>query len=349
MENKEFLQKIWNLEAVRRPAVVVEEPIGYTPANLSFDIDDYEGWYQEAMAYYRSLRRDRDDNILALNTNMGTYVIPSAFGAETRRFSDGRRYIDRPVIYQAKDVDRIKPLPLMDTILGNQIKLVKYFESKAKGGVHIRIPDIQNPLGVAEMLWESNDFFISLLEEPSTVHKLLEIITEVLIDYISRLKKICPEMIPITWPGVWAPAEKGVHLSDDTMSMIAPEIYEEYGVRYNNIISREYGGIFLHSCTTNERYFESIIKNEGLRSINFAAQYSSDMEKIYGFFGGKAVILPHYVHTDSPQIGTLPEFVEKVLSCWTPDAPTVIYIVARPGGGNQQEVFDVLTRHGYRL
>lgn len=348
MRGKELLQRIWNLEPVERPAIIVEESIGYRPSFLDTHIplDDYHTQYQRAIEEYESLRQDRDDNVPALMTAMGTFVMPTVFGAQIRSFPDGRRYIHAPVIRDAQDVDSIRPLAMEETILGQQIRLLESFAQKTGGNVPVRMPDLQNPLGIAEMLWETESFYAALAEEPEQVHRLLEMITEVLIDSIHRIRNVCRNFVPVTWPFIWAPADKGVHLSDDTMSMISPAMYEEYGVRYNNHVSREFGGIYLHSCTTNRRYFESIMKNENLRSINFAAQYSSDMTEIFEFFGGKVVILPHYVHTDSPQIGTLPQFIDKVLDCWTPATPCIIYVSPRPDGGPQQEVFDALSaRH----
>jgi hypothetical protein len=73
------------------------------------------------------------------------------------------------------------------------------------------------------------------------------------------------------------------------------------------------------------------------------------MQKIFEFFGGKAVIVPHYVHTDHPQIGTLPEFIDLVLDCWTPEKPAIIYVSAKPDGGYQPEVFEVFNRRGFSI
>jgi hypothetical protein len=64
------------------------------------------------------------------------------------------------------------------------------------------------------------------------------------------------------------------------------------------------------------------------------------MTDIFAAFGGKCVVLPHYIHTDSPQIGTVFEFLEKVKACWRPEFPTMITIGAKVGGGRQQDVLD---------
>jgi|GEM_PF-2918575 Uroporphyrinogen-III decarboxylase len=350
MKKRELLNRIWNLERANRPGIIIEEShMDSTCAKNA----KYENWLESELfkskEFYKSLESERDDNIPALNCSLGTYVIPSVFGAGIRSFTDGRKYIAEPIIKTSMDIDKMKPLPIMETILGEQIKLVEYFVKETKGEYPIRMPDIQNPLGVAEMLWETNDFYMSLIEEPEKVHKLLEMITEVVIEYAARVKRACPSIVPISWPFVWAPTDKGIHLSDDTMSMVSPKMYEEFGVFYNNIISREFGGLMLHSCTMDKRYFSSIAENEGLRSINFAAQYSSDMSEIFGFFGGKTVIIPHYVHTDSPQIGTVTEFIEKVGSCWRPETPTILFIASKPDGGRQEDVFSVFEKLNWRI
>lgn len=350
MEIKEILKDIWDLKHVKKPAFTIEESLKQNNENINCcTVADnlFESEFQKSLQHYLSLRKDRDDNTAALHTALGTYVIPGAFCVKIREFPDGRKYVESPVIYDASDVDRIRVLPIMESILGQQINLVQFFVDRSEGRYPVRMPDIQNPLGVAGILWETNNFYTSLIEHPQAVHKLLDMITEVIIEYISRVKMACPDIVPISWPQVWAPADKGVFLADDTMSMVSPEMYEEYGVPYNNRISRKFGGIMLHSCTIKKQYFESIMKNEGLRSINFAAQYSSDMKDIFNFFGGKVVVIPQYVHTDNPQIGTLPEFVGKVMDCWSSEAPTIVYVSPLPEGGLQEEVFDTFKNRGF--
>ncbi len=339
MENKELLARIWNLEHVDRPGLFLDElhRMDKTPGTSSDSIEDH---YRAAKADCDRHVRGRDDSHPILSAALGTYVVPMAFGGQERIFDDGHKYLAGPVIFNAKEVDRLKVPNVMTSLLGKQIELIKYAAEKSEGEYEVRIGDVQNPLGIAEMMWETEDFYASLAEEPEQVHKLLGILTEVVIEYISKVKEVCKNLVPIAWPGIWAPNDRGVYIADDTMSMVSPTMYEEYGVYYNNIISREFGGLLLHSCTMKEPYFKSIIKNEGLRSINFAAQYSSNMTDIYRFFGGKAVILPHYCHTDNPQIGTVAEFIHKVADCWTPETPTILYISRSNEGGMQQEALD---------
>ena len=343
MRGKELLQVIWNLGKAERPALILEETED-APLQIAGNADDMERCYQIAIHRYNTTLQGRDDNYNSLVTGIGTHIIPCALGGKERVFQDGHKYLENPIIYSVDDVDNIKKPNILDGLLGKQIRLIEYFANKTNGKIPIRVGDIQNPLGLAEMIWETNDFYISLYEHPGKVHQLLELLCETVIEYIDAMKAVCDNLCPLTWPLIWAPKEKGIYIADDTMSMVSPEMYEEFGVKYNNIISREFGGLMLHSCTMNERYFGKIIKNESLRSVNFASQYSADMSSIYDYFGGKAVILPHYQHGDNPQIGTEIEFLEKIKTCWKPEYPTIIYISSNLQGGRQDAVLTAYNR-----
>lgn len=335
-DTRTLLQAIWDKKHIGFPALAVEESSCYS---LSGNADKSMGSELEcAITYYHSLNRERGDNIPAVNATLGTYIFPSAFGAKIKTFGDGHKYVAEPLIRSIEDVDKVRRLPLEESYLGKQLDLLRRIVKGTDGKVPVRMPDIQNPLGVAEMMWDSNDFYVSLYDHPEKVHALLRMICETILDFVRRVKNEVPQLVPVSWPWVWAP-EGGVHISDDTMSMVSPDMYEEYGVRYNNYLSREFGGVYLHSCTMKEQYFNSIMKNEGLRSVNFAAQYSSDMEIIFNYFSGKAVIIPHYVYTDNPQIGDIGYFIGKVASAFRPDSDSIIYIAARPDGMPQDDVF----------
>ena len=346
METREFLTRTWNMERMERPALIVEEnvPRGPRPRRGPDDSDPHGAALQDGIWNYDSLLFGRDDNIPALSTGLGTHIVPMVFGARERVFEDGHKYLEGPVIFSAADVDRLKIPVAMTSLLKDQVERIRTFADQTDGRYPIRIGDIQNPLSVASVLWETNDFFLSLIEDGERVHRLLGMIADVIAEYIDRMKEACKGIVPLSWPALWVPEDYGVYMSDDAMSMVSPDMYEEYSVPYNDRITGRHGGYMLHSCVLKKPYFEGVLKNRTLKSVNFAAQYSSDMEEIYGFFGGRKVLLPHYVHTDSPQIGTPAEFIEKVAKCWSPETPTLIYVAMKPGGGLQEDVHEAYRR-----
>lgn len=343
MRGKEFLNEIWNMKKVHRPGFVLEEPLfHYESLTRDVSIDEI---FQNRYRKYEALSEGRTDNVAVMDCILGTHILPCIFGAQERKFADGHTYLEGPIIFSPEDVYKLKADDIKKGVVGQQLEILKYMADKTHGETYIRVGDIQNPLGVLNMMWETSDFYFSLMEEPEAIHKALEIVTEVEIEYICEMYEINEKIVPLSWPFIWAPKEKGIYLADDTMGMISPDMYEEFSVTYNNKISEEFGGIMLHSCTTKEEYFDKIMKNKDIRSINFAAQYSADMAKIYEYFGGKIVIIPHYCYTDNPQIGTVTEFLKKVISCWKPEYPSIIYIMEKPGDLMQQEVYELYCKY----
>ena len=349
MDSQTFIKNILQLQKMNRPAFIIEETdgIGYDVAYNSNTLD--QDRLKDCIVYYESLYTGRDDNIPALPTDLGTYVLGTAFGAQVKSFDDGRRYLEGPVILSAADVDRIQKPSVKAGFITEQLRTIETFVEHTKGQVPVRAGDNLGPLSVAEMLWQSEDFYMALALNPEKVHQLLDVITDFIIEYIHRMRAISPQVFTVPWPPIWMPNELGAYISDDTMSMISPEQYEEFAVTYNNRISEEFGGIYLHSCVLKENHFESIMKIKNLRSINFASQYSAPLEKLYHFFGGKVVIIPHYWHQDSPQPAPLPQFISNILDLWKPEYPTIVYVGPRAEGGRQDEVFKVIREKGFEI
>lgn len=349
MNKQEFITSIINMEKVNRPAIIVEETqnVGYELAYNSNTLE--QNRLENSLKYYDSLYKDRDDNIPALPASIGTHIVAAAFGAEIATFEDGRHYLKGPLINQAADIDHLKKPDLLCSSIQQQLDTIKVLLDNSDDQTMIRSGDHTGPLGVAEMLWQSDDFYTSILMNPDKVHQLLDRITDFMIEFVHAMRNLSSRVFTMPWPPIWTPNELGIYISDDTMSMLSPELYEEFSVQYNNRISDEFGGIYLHSCVTKENYFESIIKNKNLRSINFAAQYSAPLEKFYNYFGGKVVIMPHYWHQDNPQPAPLPKFIGNILDLWKPEYPTMIYVGPTTAGGRQDEVFAEIANHNINM
>lgn len=349
MDNKTFITNILQRQKVNRPGFIIEEThgVGYSVAYNSNTLE--QNRLKDCMTYYESLYTGRDDNTPAIPTDLGTHVIATAFGAKVKSFDDGRHYLEGPIVFSAADVDRMQKPSVKTGFVKEQLRTIEAFLEHTKGQIPIRAGDNVGPLSVAEMLWHSEDFYSSILLNPAKVHQLLDVITDFIIEYIHCMRAISAQVITLPWPPVWKPIELGAYISDDTMSMVSPDQYEEFSVSYNNRISEEFGGIYLHSCVTKENYFHAIMKIKNLRSINFASQYSSPLDKFYQFFGGKVAIMLHYWHQDSPQPAPLPEFIGNILDQWKLEYPTIVYVGPKVDGGRQDDVFKVIVEKGFDM
>ena len=168
--------------------IVLEEPaFRYQSLSVNKSIEQiYQNRYQK----YEALNAGRTDNVGVMDCMFGTHILPCLFGGEERVFADGHTYLEGPIIFSPEDVYKLKVNDIKTGVIGRQIEILKYMADKTQGEIPIRVGDIQNPLGILDMMWETADFYCSLLEESDAVHKALEIITEVEIEYIHEMYKI---------------------------------------------------------------------------------------------------------------------------------------------------------------
>lgn len=56
---------------------------------------------------------------------------------------------------------------------------------------------------------------------------------------------------------------------DDYLAVVSPFIYEEFAVPYSEKISKEFGGVFLHSCGDYTHNAKVLLKTKGLMGVDF--------------------------------------------------------------------------------
>lgn len=220
-----------------------------------------------------------------------THTLALAFGCEAIFTSEGKEWIS-PLISEAAQVGDIEMPEVWSGRTGEILHRMKEMMQELPPDTLIRLPDIQSPLGVAELMWDQS-FYLALLTDPALVHQLLEKITLFTISYINEIKKILGSRYnPACHPQVWSPPE-GFYMSDDVNSMLSPEQHMEFSINYINRISRELGALFYHSCTWTEPYFENMGKLEGVRAINWSFGTSADPAELMERFSGKYLLIPH--------------------------------------------------------
>ena len=220
-----------------------------------------------------------------------THTVALAFGCEAVFTSEGKEWI----VPRITDVGQVREIEIPDAkggrtgeILEKMAEMMEHFPWDTL----IRLPDIQSPLGVAELMWDQS-FYLALLTHPEEVHILLEKISLFTINYINEIRKLLGNRYnPATHPQVWAPPE-GYYMSDDVNSMLSPEQHLDFSIHYINRITRELGPLFYHSCTWTDPYFGNIEKLEGVRAVNWSFGTSADPAELIKRFSGRYVLIPH--------------------------------------------------------
>ncbi len=227
-----------------------------------------------------------DDNLFGF-----THTIPLAMGCDKIYTSEGKEWI-APVIKDVSDIDKIRIPDPSEGRPGEILERMKVLLKEKPEDTLIRFPDIQSPLGVAELMWDDT-FYTSLLTNPDEIHHLLDKITHFIITYVKAIHEVLGSRTnPCCFPHIWGSPE-GYYIADDTNSMVSPEMHLEYSVNYINRITESVGPVYYHSCTWLPQYFDNISKIKNAKAKNWSIIVSCDPADILNEFSGKDFLTPH--------------------------------------------------------
>lgn len=282
-----------------------------------------------------------------------TCMFPQGLGCEPTQIQ-GRPWIQKLI----HDPAQVKDIGVPDVYAGWPGEVLRQVAPQAAAlpeGELIRCPDIQSPLGIAELMWDES-FYPAFYDHPEAIHALLDTITTYLIGYIRELNHLLgPRLNPCGFPAIWADGP-GAMIADDTMSLLSPEMHAEFSVPYVNRIADACGPIYYHSCTWSEKYFANVHAIRNVRSYNWTFGDSIDFATLVHEFGGKAMIAPHLVMDMHREKGALAwgkhfadefEFLRYAIEA-TPDNAAICFwfsnIVQK--GGIMDRIYDYMKARG---
>jgi len=245
-------------------------------------------------------------NIIATHSKVnfiGNAMIAQSFSCEPLFTSSGKEWL-KPIITDIDDLKKVVKPNIYDTKAGEVLRAAEELKCELDeqgNDTKIVVPDTAAPLSIAELMWD-HTFYEYLADDEAAVHGLLQKITDFTIEFTLEFQRITGDRYaPCAWPGVWSEGA-GCYLGDDAMSLVSPKTHLELSVPYINQISAACGGIYYHSCSWYEQYFDNISKIENVKLYNWNPGNSTDSALILREFGGRAVLAPHIaknMHQDS--------------------------------------------------
>jgi hypothetical protein len=305
-ENRKFLERLWRLENDERPGFL----IGYTGPKMrggrpvvsalfsAAGVDSVRDRLLDPDKYLRAQLNEiegqlalRGDFVPALCPSLGVIAIPSAFGCE--------------VVWWERDFPAVRPLPTLGDdpkqimylpmpaltagVLGRILDYTHYFRVQTRGAYPIRVTDIQGPLDNAALIMGHNNFLMALRTNPREVHRLLQMVTDLMIAFVRRQREAADgEFVPALFQP-WLPDGWGLSVSNDECVMISARDHDEFSVPYLNQLSDAFGGIYLHSCGNWLHQIPSLEKVRHLRGLEFGAS-ETPFAPVLAHFGGKVVL-----------------------------------------------------------
>jgi len=292
-QKKDLIRKNWLLQKVEEVPFLIE--IGpYHLATTKFFYDD-----NAELAWNLNFNRQQegiyDYGIPNIKPNQGIGIIASAFGCEYIINDEADPWI-KPLIREenVNDVYKLEvPDPVNHPIYKRAYNRIEFLQSHSD--LPLRMVNVPSPLVTSSLIWDYTSFIEATMIYPKEVHALMEKVTAATIDYIREQLRHIKNLFTMGHEMLYIPKDLGVRISDDTATLMSPNLYREFGVKYNSMISRAFGGIVVHSCGDVQNVVEQMMEIEGLRGLDFTIPQNPNWEVIRKAAVGKTALnLRHY-------------------------------------------------------
>jgi hypothetical protein len=220
-----------------------------------------------------------------------TCIFPLGLGCPETRTSEGTIWAD-PLFDDDEEEFNLELPDVWSGYTGKILNNIKEMAETLPEGEKIREPDIQSPLGIAELVC-GQGLYIALLEYPDEIKAMLKKIADFEIAFIRAMRDVAGDKLNgCCFPYVWN-NEEGTLCSDDTLTLISPAMHLEFSIPYVNRIADAVGPLFYHSCTWLPEHFDNIKQVRNVRAFNWNLGNSLDPHIIMKEFSGRAVLAPH--------------------------------------------------------
>lgn len=243
-----------------------------------YDTEGYAELFEHPLRMWHSeMHRARPvvgwptDGIPTVRPNLGVVFIPGIAGQAYTVRDDAMPWPGKPL--SRKAIRDLPAIALRETKM-MQLALEFYAVHQANGepGIVPYHPDTQGIFSLAHLLY-GNTTFLEVLDDPAWIHELLGIILDLNYRVVKFLKSSLGEEEHSmthghgTSQGVYFP-HVGVRMSEDTATLLSPELLDEFVVPYLERAISPFGGGFVHYCGRHPHLFEQLCRMEGVRAID---------------------------------------------------------------------------------
>ena len=254
--------------------------IFWRPQNTSVPGKTYnmeEQFYDKEKMLYGHLEEIADcaqnafDAPICIRPNFGTIFIPAMFGLKYELPKDTFAWITSHLTKGEIKKFKIPHLSEVD-MMKKAIEYLQFFKEKLPEWIHIYLPDTLGPFEIAHSVYGDNIFY-EIYDDPSFIHYLLDLCTEIYIQVTEKLKKVIGEERGSCYHGhalvrgIYL-RNGGTRISEDSATLISPKHIDEFVIPYDKKALNAFGGGFVHFCGENDYLLESFLKLNEVRAIN---------------------------------------------------------------------------------
>lgn len=206
-----------------------------------------------------------DDMVPFLDMLTGTEIFAECFGSKVVYPANNTPFA-LPRVNNAKDAARIKKPKLEDTPLMFLFEMADEIRKRAGKDVLFGLPDIQSPMDISALIWDKNDFYIALLEEPEAVKYLSNLVCELLTEFFDEWFLRYGREFVAHFPDYYMP--QGLTISVDEIGVVNDKMFEEYFLPELEYLSKHFGGLGIHCCANARHQWANFKKIPGLKMLN---------------------------------------------------------------------------------
>lgn len=257
-------------------------------------------------------------------SEFGMCTEPSAFGAKCTWQENEFPFADK-IINDIQDINLLnKPNPKTDGLLPFVINRLKHYRSQIeKAGHAIKLAASRGPLNIATFLMGTTEFLMAIRINPEESHKLLDIVTDFIIDWLELQTEAFPSI-------------DGILILDDIVGFLGDEDFKQAALPYLKRI--------FQSLNMSVRFFHNdaaglvcapYLADIGVNLFNFSHQHS--LNEMKELTNNRVTLLGNIPTRDVLAAGT-PEDVSNSVKAALSSVTDKSRIILSCGGGMPPEV-----------
>ena len=224
--------------------------------------------------YFTDERIFLEDNLKAIRTfpetiflpgfwsEYGMCTEPSAFGSVSIWGEDEFPFAKK-ILHSPAEADRVeKPDVRKHGLLPFAIKRLQHLQTEIEQAGHrIRFAVARGPLNIASFLMGTPEFLEAIKTHPESMHRLLSVIADFLVDWIAYQREAFPTI-------------DGVLLLDDIMGFVSRRDFETFGLPYlARVFSADVSVKFFHNDAPC-KMCAPLLAEAGINMLNFGVQHT---------------------------------------------------------------------------